>query len=193
MGRIDAPSSTQRIKNYKPIGNPDIISKRDDFAIPIRPDRTLKDTVSFYFGTRSLMLYNIHTGHRGMEKTNQRAIIYLRSSIQKVMDAGRDFFFTDGQANKVGLTRYFDDSADLTHVDMAAVHTRDFDGEAVARDRDLLRKKQAEFHVLEFLPCSAIDAIIVKDDNVQSRVVEIIEENDFKDIEVLVDNNAYFT
>jgi hypothetical protein len=55
-------------KKYTQIGNPELISKRDGRVAPCPPGGTLSDYVPFYFTPCTPMLYNIKTGHGGIQK-----------------------------------------------------------------------------------------------------------------------------
>lgn len=50
--------------NFVRIGNASLIDKRQHFPVPIAPGGALSDYVPFYFTPRSIMLYNIVTGHK---------------------------------------------------------------------------------------------------------------------------------
>ena len=47
--------------NYVPIGNSDLIAKRNERDVPIPPGGTLSDYIPFYFTSASPMLLNIKT------------------------------------------------------------------------------------------------------------------------------------
>jgi len=84
--------------NYREIGNPELIVKRANRAVPIPPGGTLSDYIPFYFTPCSPMLFNIKTGHNGMKQTPMPEIALLVSSLHKLADQGISFVFTDRHA-----------------------------------------------------------------------------------------------
>src|ERR1035437_7082752 len=63
-------------EDYVNIGNPEIITNRDEIPVKCYPDTKVNDYVPFYFGVRTPMLYNIHTAY-GIKGHEQHEIIYL--------------------------------------------------------------------------------------------------------------------
>src|SRR3954470_12772585 len=61
-------SSAMQDPNFVEIGNPDLIGKREHWAVPVPPGGRLSDYVPFYFTPYSPMLYNIKTGWNGIPK-----------------------------------------------------------------------------------------------------------------------------
>jgi len=58
-------NSKTKQPNYREIGNPELILKRANRDVPIKPNGTLSDYIPFYFTPYSPMLYNIKTGWGG--------------------------------------------------------------------------------------------------------------------------------
>ena len=80
--------------DFKSIANNDVQSRRSQISINHPPYGTLHDYVPFYFAPRSPMLYaNKETRHEG--SIAQEQIIYLISSIQKIINKGVQCIFYD--------------------------------------------------------------------------------------------------
>jgi len=175
-GRIVAPNHPDADPNYAAIGNNEIIARRSGRSIPIRRNRTFRDYIAFYFGPRSIMLYNIHTGFGEVERCDQRNIIYLVYDAHQLVDAGYDFLFTDGQGNQ-GNTRFFDRIEDIDKVDLSAAYTTDFSAEAQKKDPDIKRKKHAEFHIHGEIDLNYLLYIAVGNEGTKRQVSEIVTRN----------------
>lgn len=69
------------------------------------------------------MLYQIHKGFDGVQKIDQREIIYLVDSLEQLQALGKPFIFTDGHARHQ-LTRFFNDTKDLDQLDWPVQSSR---------------------------------------------------------------------
>lgn len=107
----------------------------------------LGDYVPFYFCNRSPMLYAIHGGYVEGYSAGQTYVIYLKSSIQTLRNAGCDWFFTDGHAVEA-ISRYYQDSDRLDQLDWNII--ADLDWANNEWDNDRKRRKQAECLVHDF-------------------------------------------
>lgn len=58
---LHCASSGVRNPEFVRIGLPDLIQRRATRPVPLAPGGTLGDYIPFYFGTHSVMLYNIRT------------------------------------------------------------------------------------------------------------------------------------
>ena len=158
---------------YKTIHNIDIQSKRRTRPINCGPDGVIHDYVSFYFGPRSPMLYQLHTRWKVEYDEGQETIIYLVSTAQAIQESGTDFVFSDGHGI-ASYTSWFDDLTDLEKVDWDVVY------EKIWRDTDdnpdRQRRKQAEFLVYRFCDWSLIHEIAVINISMKERVEEILAE-----------------
>lgn len=189
-GRVVSAGHTDIDPNYKAIGNNEIIARRNTREIPIRPGRTFRDYVAFYFGHRSIMLYNIHTGFGEVERCDQRNIIYLVYDAHQLVGLGLDFFFTNGQANQRN-TGFFDNIVDLTQVDLDAAYARDWSSDAQRVDPDIKRKKHAEFHVYREISIDYLLYIAVYNETVKRLVEQLISQHN-KDITVQIKPEFYY-
>lgn len=84
--------------NYIPIGNKDLIDRRQGRVVQISPGGWLGDYVSFYFTPFSPMMYNSYTGRGGVTRRDNEDIVILVSSIHKLNEIGRPFVYTDRHA-----------------------------------------------------------------------------------------------
>lgn len=107
------------------IGNPEIISRRQERQVPIPPGGTLADYVPFYFTPWSPMLYNIKTGWGGVTQRANDEILVLVSSIRHLARQGRAFVFTDRHA-LLRNARFSSQVADLSWIDWGILQARDF-------------------------------------------------------------------
>jgi hypothetical protein len=97
---------------YRTIHNPDIQNARHARPVPCGSGGTMHDYVPFYFGYLSPMLLMLKTDRVPGYNEGQGPIIYLQTTIQAVLDAGRRFVFSDGHGI-AAYTNWFDDLARL--------------------------------------------------------------------------------
>jgi hypothetical protein len=170
------------------IGHTTLKQNRACHCIDIRPTTTINDYVPFFFTTRPPMIIAIAKGSVTEYQGTQREIIYLVSSISKIIDANCSWCFTDGHAIEA-LTRYYENLEQLSEIDWDAI--RDWDYRPTANDPDKPRRKQAEFLVHECVPWSCIESITVKDQVMQKCVQEILSNSQHKP-HINIDRNWYY-
>ena len=158
---------------YINIGDVSLIEQRGVFYVPVPPGGVLADYVPFYFGGHSPMLLNIKTGHRGVQRREQRDIVFLCTHIDIVTKACSEFCFTDGHA-KDRMTAFFNNLVDLDKVDWTVVEEQYWYS---AEDKpDRMRRKQAEFLVKTHVPISCLSGIIVLDEAAKQKVEQAMDE-----------------
>ena len=161
--------------NFTPIGDPNLISTRDNFQL--ENGRLLGEYIPFYFGARTPMLYVIQKGFNGLRPTPAHEITYVVTSIQQIINAKLEFIFTDGHAVD-SLSSQFsnDDIAHLeTLLDWSAIKTLNWKSET---DLDLKRRKQAEFLVLGDIPASAALGFVVYNEQANDQILKMgVEPN----------------
>lgn len=110
--------------NFVSIGNIEVINARDTTDVQIAGYGKVGEYVPFYFTPRSIMLYNIVTGHRApkVPKVPRENILVIRCLIEQLAKCGR-YFFTDGQANVSNGTNHFHDLKDLDKIDWSIIQT----------------------------------------------------------------------
>lgn len=171
------------------IGNREIIDVRDTTPVKIDGYGQIGEYVPFYFTPRSVMLYNIVTGYRApvVPRVPRNQIIVVRSTIDQLIEADR-YFFTDGQANDAS-TDHYTELKDLDQVDWTIIHDSNFsksDG-----DFDRPRRYQAEFLVHNHVPITAVESIVVYNEDAQKDVIRLAEEQEV-DIKVRITKEYFF-
>lgn len=165
---ITHASSPNRNDAFRPIGDSSLINART--AFPLANGKRLGDFTPFYFGPRMPMLYVIQKGYNDVALTPAEHIVYCVSSIQKVLDTGLDFLFTNGHAVD-GLSRIFDKS-DINRLgellDFDAIQEKFWKNDS---DLDLKRRKEAEFLLDGDLPLSALVGFAVVNDTAKSVLI----------------------
>jgi hypothetical protein len=123
-GVLHAPNNTPSDGlKYRTIHNEDIQAKRRVCRIPCGPGGVVHDYVAFYFGQLSPMMFQLKTGWVAGYTDRQEPFIYLCSTAQSVVEAGLQFVFSNGHGI-MKLTEWFDDLAELEHVDWSIVYER---------------------------------------------------------------------
>jgi hypothetical protein len=186
----DSPNANA---NYFSIGDISVIDNRalkkrnitnglDDVIETI----TIGDYIPFYFGVRTPMLFVIQKGGNSVpNRTAPEDIIYCVSSVQKIIDSGMIFYFADGHANSF-LSVFYDKSKILEVndlVDLKAAYENDW-----TKERDLKRRKEAEFLVKDDVPNTGILGYICYSESVRAKLLALgINEK-----QVAVRKNYYF-
>lgn len=141
--------------DYRPIGDVSLIDFRAHKEVLIGQESiVLGDYIPFYFGVRMPMLYVMqHGGNYVPQPTKPENIVYVVVSIQYIVnDNQMIYFFTDGHATDSFTSFYTKQDIDrLSEIlDWHAIVARQWSGENI--DRDLKRRKQAEFLVKNDIP-----------------------------------------
>jgi hypothetical protein len=172
-GGMHAPNHTlEEGHYYRVIHNVDIQKVRRQRPIPCGPGGTVHDYVAFYFGPRSPMLLQLHTGRVEGYNEGQEPLIYAVSTIEAICQAGLDFVFSDGHGI-AAFTQWFDDLEDLVKVDWDMAYA-DYWADTVD-DMDRQRRKQAEFLVHRFCPWDLVSRIGVLNEAVKQKVERILD------------------
>lgn len=91
--------------------------------VPCGHGGSFHDYVPFYFGPLSVMLLNLYTGRVEAYDEGQEPIVYLVTSVQRVVQAGLPFVFSDGHG-LANFTDWYDDLTSLTAIDWDIVGAR---------------------------------------------------------------------
>jgi hypothetical protein len=173
-GALHAPNCTPDDGlEYRVIHNEGIQRQRRVTRVPCGPGGVIHDYVPFYFGPRSPMLYQLHTGWVQGYSEGQEPIIYLVSSAERVARSGARFVFTDGHAIKA-FTKWFDDLGALDQVDWPACHARYWRDST--EDMDRQRRKQAEFLVHRVCDWALIESIGVLSSRMRFKAQGIMKQ-----------------
>jgi hypothetical protein len=139
--------------------------------LPCGPGGTLHDYVPFYFGYLSPMLLQLKTGRVTGYNEGQEPLVYLKTTVQAVEQAGLGFVFSDGHGI-AAFTSWYADSSRLNEVDWTMVYERYWRDEVSDMDRQ--RRKQAEFLIHRTCPWALIQEIGVVNTPMKTRVEEIL-------------------
>lgn len=156
---IHCRNSSVDPSTYVQIGNPELIQKRVDRAIPIRPGGTLSDYVPFYFTPFSVMMRNIITGWNGIRQRSNEEIVIFVSSLFHLKAQNIPFIYADRHAY-LRLAQFSDDLGDLGMIDWISLQHRNFRKD----DVDRFEKYQAEALVHRHLPVAGLLGIVSYDD-----------------------------
>jgi ssDNA thymidine ADP-ribosyltransferase, DarT len=183
--------------NYVSIGDSNLIGNRNTKQVKVTNGLdgqttletiTIGDFIPFYFGFRTPMLLVIQKGGNFVPKvTLPEDIIYCVSSVQKIIDDGMLFFFTDGHAiNK--LTTFFNKEKvyDLNKlVDLKAANSKYWKDDL---DLDLKRRKESEFLVKNDVPNTSLSGYICYNEKAKSKLLNM----GLQEKQVVIRPNYYF-
>ncbi|MHB0755996.1 type II toxin-antitoxin system toxin DNA ADP-ribosyl transferase DarT [Polaribacter sp. M15] len=185
---ICCPNLKKSDPDFIGIGDNSLIESRKSKQIPIKPKGDFSNYVSFYFGARSPMLYNIQKGYNNVTKRKPEDIIYLVTSFKTVKENKLAFVFTDGHGYH-NLSQFFNEEKFLKEVDWKTVNlVRWNDTES---DPDRKRKKQAEFLIHKEVPFSMIKGIVTYNENAKTKILTKLAENNIN-CNVIVKSNYYY-
>jgi hypothetical protein len=174
-GAIHAPSQIPADgRAYRPIHRQDIQEARRTYSISVGRGGTAHDYVPFYFGPRSVMLFQLHTGRVSGYIEGQEPLIHLVSTCQTVADQGLDFAFSDGHA-LARFTAWYDDLTDLARVDWDAAYAIRWNDTSEEPDRQ--RRKQAEFLVHRECPWNVVAEIGVYNEAAKTLVEQALTQH----------------
>ena len=127
------------------------------------PGGRVADYVPFYFAARSPMLYIISKGDVPTYSGGQDEIVYLVTSIEKVVEERLPFVFTDRNA-ALGFARYGDDLPDLDdYLDWELMEGLMWHDTADEPDR--MERRMAEFLVHGHVPWTTFIGMAARDDD----------------------------
>jgi len=175
-GKLTCPSNPDCNTNYIGIGDATLIGSRSLKQISIKPNGNFTDYVSFYFGTRSPMLYSIQKGFNGVTKRNPETIIYLITTFEKIKNSECRYVFSDGHGYH-SMSQFFNDEEGLEEVDWDTVNLNRWND--TESDPDRKRRKQAEFLVYNELPLSTIVGIGVYNEAAKTNILTKFALYDF--------------
>jgi hypothetical protein len=155
------------------IGNPELISKRMVWPVPISPWGTLHDYVPFYFTPFSPMLYNISTGWNGITRRPMRDLVILVSSLHAFRDHNVSFVFTDRHAYS-SLARFSSKVEDLGElIDWRILQARDFSRDP--NDLGKVERYQAEALAYDHVPVAALTGLVCHGPTEEARVRDLVQ------------------
>lgn len=170
-GGLHCDRHAQKVKSVN-IGHMHIKERRLNRVVPVGPGGTVGDYVPLYFAPLSPMLFAISRGAVEGYAEGQKPVIYLRSTVEAVTDAGLSWVFTEGHAD-MRFTDFFDDLKDLEKIDWDLMKARYWND--TNDDPDRKRRRQAEFLVQNFFPWQLVSYIGVYDRSIAETVSDIIK------------------
>lgn len=176
--------------NYVPIGESDLIEKRQNDEVKIFETGELVcpccEFIPFYFHYRSVMLYRIQTGYN-IPKIAPEKIVYFIFKLDTIIDS-IDYLFTDGHGY-AKITRWFNSIENLKELNKEDIERKNwYNTEA---DQDIQRRKQAEFWVKKELTIEKALGIAVFNENAKKQVEALLIDNE-ADMEVKIKKNWYY-
>jgi len=183
---IHCQNSAIKDPNYREIGNPDLIAKRDLKRIPIQPAGLLSDYIPFYFTPYTPMLYNIKTGI-GVPQVPNSEIAILFTSLHKLIELGVQFLFTDCHAY-LQMAEFFSNLEDLHKLDWERWQTRNFKRSS---DDFGFERYQAEALIYRHLPVTALWGIICYNDEQTLRLRREVQEQGLT-VKIIMKPDWYF-
>ncbi len=158
---------------YRTIHRQDVQDVRRVRAVSKGPGGTVHDYVAFYFGPRSVMLYQLHTGRVEGYGEGQEPLLHLVSTCQAVAAADLRFVFSDGHG-LARFTAWYDQLADLDKVDWDATYATWWND--TPEDMDRQRRKQAEFLVHRSCPWGLVTEIGVYNEAARLRAESMLAD-----------------
>lgn len=151
-------NAVQQDPNYRTIGHPDLIEKRQHRVIPVEPGGTLADYLPFYFTPYSPMLYNIKSGWGGLQSLPNADIAILVSSLPQLESLGLRYVVSDRHAF-LALASFSNDRAGLAALPWTDWQQRHFKRDP--EDPDRFDCYQAEALVHGSMPVEALLGVVV--------------------------------
>ncbi|CAM3711875.1 DUF4433 domain-containing protein [Deinococcus frigens] len=134
------------------------------------PGGVLHDYVPFYFTPKSPMIHRIFKQDRADGTVVQKRLVYLVSSVENVAALSLPFAFTDGHAEMRVDVRYFDNKADLVHLDWRVIRAAGWNGD------EQRRKRQSEFLIHGAAPLSVLLGFATQSEAAQNEVEQLLEQ-----------------
>ena len=150
----------QQAGAWESIAHENIQQRRRAKPVPCRLGGTVNDYVPWYFAPCSPMLYANHKGNVPNNPEGQKVIIYVRSSVEAVVQAGLPFVYTDGHGIMFN-SNFYQDLAHLDKIDWPLMKSKYW--HAIDRDPDRPRRRQAEFLVHQRFPWALVEEVVVYD------------------------------
>lgn len=157
------------------IANMSIQNRRAEMNVPCGNGGKVHDYVPFYFSSLNPMLLGV------LYKKNQDQpfIIFLCLKISKLESLSA--VFTDASANTTEPPHFYDDVADLDKLSWELIDSKKWSYPT----EDDRHRKMAEALAFEKVDFSQVDCIVVYNEGVKKRVVEILKKADVKGVRVI--------
>lgn len=163
---LHCASSDSKDPNFISIGNPELINRRANRALPPPHGGRLGDYVPFYFTPYSPMMLNIKTGYSGITKRENADIVVLASSFHNLQNRGTRVVFSDRHAY-LQAANFSDDPNELSRIDWALLQNRDFKRDP--EDPEKVERYQAEALAFQHVPVDALLGIACYNDSAKTK------------------------
>jgi hypothetical protein len=173
LKKLTCPNHPEKDPNYIGIGDSTLIQSRSQTEIPLAPNGTFNDYISFYFSNRTPMLYNIYHGYQNVVMRPQEDIIYLVSTYKKIKESERPFVFFSGHGYH-HLSGCYNEDSGLSEIDWEVINSKKWADKLDGGERK--RKKQAELLVSSELSIDYLVGIGVFNFEVQQKILCILQE-----------------
>jgi hypothetical protein len=164
---VHCRSSEAQDPDFRQIGNPELIQKRERHLVPIPPGGVLSDYVSFYFTPLAPMLFNIKTGFKEMIQIPMQEIAILVSSVPRLVARRIAFVLSDRHAY-LDSAQFADDATGLDRIDWGILQARDFQRDD--EDPRKFERYQAEALVHWHLPLDGLLGITLHGERERARL-----------------------
>ncbi|MGV9724521.1 type II toxin-antitoxin system toxin DNA ADP-ribosyl transferase DarT [Nocardia beijingensis] len=143
-------------------GNREIKEKRRRRAVAVGAGGVVADYVPFYYAPRSPMMYTIRGGNVASFTGSIYDLVYLRTTVEALIDSGKTPVFTDRNAC-LSICAFSCDLDDLDRmVDWPLMNARWWNN--IPEDPQRMERRQAECLVHQFVPWSAFTEVGVYSD-----------------------------
>ena len=159
------------------VGNTGIKARRATRPVPVQPGGVVAGYVPFYFAPRSPMMYSIHMGNVPGYTQGVDRLIYLATTVERLLEVGLDPVLTDRNAvldyTEFIQLRNGDPAADF--IDWPLMEeTYWFDTEAYPDRRE---RRMAECLVPSAVPWDAFQFVGAKSQTVANEANELIADS----------------
>ena len=154
------------------IGQHSIKDARRRRQVPVGPGGVVADYVPFYFAPRSPMLGSIYTGGVTSFNGGQDEIVYLVTSVDRVVESRADLVFTDRNA-ALNHARFSVDPTTLDQfIDWPLMDGRMWNNTPDKPDR--MERRMAEFLVHRHLPWGVLLGVATQTDAPRRHVEDLL-------------------
>lgn len=152
------------------VGNPAIKALRASRPVLVEPGGVVADYVPFYFAPRSPMMYSIHSGNVPGYSGGTDRLIYLTTTLERLVRLGLDVVLTDRNAALAyaAFVRADDGEPNETFIDWPLMMQKMWNNTEDSPDRK--ERRMAECLVHQSVPWSAFEHIAARSPDVAREV-----------------------
>jgi len=118
--------------------------------------RFVGEFVPFYFCPRSPMLYTVNKGNTGKTPGSQKTIVHLVSTVQKGIEQGSDWAFSDVSA-ATGYPNFYNDTARLDQLDWDVIKSNSWHNKSSQKQAEFLVADQFKWDSIIGIGCMTAD------------------------------------